>query len=67
MPNWGKVNSHGEQRRDAREMKEEELMESGDLLHKVGEKSKSKYIPDLLDMARKKKPIVKYHKIIANE
>lgn len=32
-------------------MKEEELMESGDLLHKVGEKSTWKYtLSDLLDM-----------------
>lgn len=50
VPNWGEVNSHGEQRGGAREIKEEELMESGNLFQKVGEKSKSKYIPNLLDM-----------------
>ena len=50
MPNSGEENSHGEQRGNAREMKEEDLMESGDLLLKVGEKSKSKYTPDILDI-----------------
>lgn len=50
MPHWGEENSHGEHRGDARDTKEGELMEFGDLLHKVGEKSTCKYtLSDLLD------------------
>lgn len=44
-------NNHGEPEADAREMKEEELTESGDLLHVLGKKCKSKYtLADLLIM-----------------
>lgn len=70
-PCWVEENNHGEPEADAREMKEEELTESGDLLHVLGKKCKSKYtLADLLIMeewTRRRKPVVRYHIIITTE